>query len=156
TLGFVTPTGGGKAINLPDEAGTLCIQTSTNCGFAPASGSANYIQNQSGANQSADFRITGSGRANTSLLTPLLDVPAAGTLSLGTNTATGINLDQNTTVTGTRTFTVAGLASGAVYSNSGVLSSEAQLAVTRGGTGLGSYTTGDLLYASAGTTLAGL
>lgn len=41
-----------------------------------------------------------------------------------------------------------------INSGAGALSSEATLAVTRGGTNLASYTTGDLLYASGATTLA--
>lgn len=36
TLGFITPSGGNKTINVPNEAGTLCVQASANCGFALA------------------------------------------------------------------------------------------------------------------------
>lgn len=43
-----------------------------------------------------------------------------------------------------------------INDGSGVLSSEAQLAVTRGGTGLASVTTGDILYASASNVLSRL
>lgn len=41
-----------------------------------------------------------------------------------------------------------------INDGSGVISSEAQLDETRGGTGIGTYTTGDLLYASGANTLA--
>ncbi len=51
---------GAHAIHLPDEAGTLCIQSSTNCGFASSTGSGSYIQNGTSP-QTADFNITGTG-----------------------------------------------------------------------------------------------
>jgi hypothetical protein len=44
----------------------------------------------------------------------------------------------------------------AYFTDSDTLASEAQLSVSRGGTGIGSYTIGDLLYASGATTLAAL
>lgn len=43
-----------------------------------------------------------------------------------------------------------------INSSSGVFSDEATLAVSRGGTNIGSYTTGDVLYASSGSTLSKL
>lgn len=43
-----------------------------------------------------------------------------------------------------------------INDGTGVMSSEAQLAVSRGGTGLASYTTGALLFASGASTLAAL
>lgn len=59
TLGAVTPTSN-RAINLPDEAGTLCIQSSANCGFALSSGSGNYIQNGTTLQTGANFNIESS------------------------------------------------------------------------------------------------
>ncbi|TXH04688.1 MAG: hypothetical protein E6R05_02635 [Candidatus Moraniibacteriota bacterium] len=44
----------------------------------------------------------------------------------------------------------------AYFTDSNTLTSEAQLAVSRGGTGIGSYTIGDILYASGSGTLAAL
>ena len=44
----------------------------------------------------------------------------------------------------------------AFWNGTSSISSEAQLAVSRGGTGIGSYTIGDLLYASGTTTLSRL
>ncbi|MFZ1626980.1 MAG: hypothetical protein WAT81_04215, partial [Candidatus Moraniibacteriota bacterium] len=44
----------------------------------------------------------------------------------------------------------------AYWNDSNTLAAEAQLAVSRGGTGIGSYTIGDILYASGATTLAAL
>ncbi|MDB5182188.1 MAG: exported protein of unknown function, partial [Candidatus Saccharibacteria bacterium] len=59
TLGFATQTGA-RNILLPDESGTICIQSSSNCGFAVSSGSANYIQNGTSP-QTASFNVTGDG-----------------------------------------------------------------------------------------------
>ncbi|HSE29910.1 MAG TPA: hypothetical protein VLA77_04980 [Candidatus Saccharimonadales bacterium] len=86
-----------RTYTLPDADGTVCLQGSTACGFAAASGSANYIQNQSGSDQSADFRISGTGRANTSLLTPSLDTATAAGLTIGGTTATSITVGNATT-----------------------------------------------------------
>ena len=60
-----TSTSGTRVITLPDATGTVCLQSSTSCGFAPTTGSANYIQNQIASPQTADFNISGSGRAPT-------------------------------------------------------------------------------------------
>jgi hypothetical protein len=66
----------------------------------------NYIQNQSASDQTADFRISGTGRANTALQAPLFDTPTATTLNIGTTNATGIALNQSTTITGNLSFAV--------------------------------------------------
>ena len=64
--------------------------------FAPTSGSTSYIQNQNVAQQAAsNYWISGSGRADTSFLTPVVDVATAGTLSVGTSTATAITLGKS-------------------------------------------------------------
>ncbi|PIS22569.1 hypothetical protein COT50_01215, partial [candidate division WWE3 bacterium CG08_land_8_20_14_0_20_41_10] len=71
-----------------------------------------------------------------------------------------LSLPQAIASTSSPTFvglTLSGLpADGAVISSSGVLSSEAQLDETRGGTGIGSYTTGDMIYASNTNVLSNL
>ena len=65
TLDFATQTGA-RSILLPDESGTVCLQGSTNCGFAAGSGDADYIQN--GTNpQTANFNITGNGTVGNDL-----------------------------------------------------------------------------------------
>ena len=56
TLGFTTPTAN-RTINLPDESGTICIQSSTACGFAASSGSSSYIQNGTSTQTTANFNI---------------------------------------------------------------------------------------------------
>lgn len=55
TLTATTPTAN-RAISLPDEAGTLCLQSSSNCGFALSAGSGSYIQNGT-STQTANYNI---------------------------------------------------------------------------------------------------
>ncbi len=93
------PLTASRTVTLPDESGTVCYQSSTNCGFTASSGSGNYIQNQNSSQQTtANYWISGTGRADTSLLTPLLDTATATTLNLGTTNATAINLNRATTI----------------------------------------------------------
>jgi hypothetical protein len=99
TLGFVQPTAN-RSILLPDESGTLCIQSSANCGFALSTGSGSYIQNGTSLQSGANFNISGTGTAATSLQAPLLDTASAVALNIGTTNATGINLNKSTTITG--------------------------------------------------------
>ncbi len=99
TLGLTTPTAN-RSILAPDESGTLCIQSSTNCGFALSSGSGNYIQNGTSLQSGANFNISGTGTAATSLQAPLLDTSSAAALNIGTTNATSINLNKSTTITG--------------------------------------------------------
>ncbi len=99
-------TSGTRVITLPDAAGTVCLQSAAACGFAANSGNGNYIQNQNSADQAADFRISGTGRANTSVLTPLLDTATGVALALGTNNATAINLNQSTAIATGKSLTV--------------------------------------------------
>ena len=79
-LSFVQPTAN-RNILIPDESGTICLQSSGNCGFLTGSAT-DYIQNQNSTNQTANFRISGTGRANTSIMTPLLQPTADGTTAL--------------------------------------------------------------------------
>lgn len=71
-----------------------------------------------------------------------------------TNTSTSTNSFSDLSATGSVTFS--GLNSGVVFSSSGVLNSEAQLSVGRGGTGIPTFTVGDLMYSSGSTTLSKL
>ncbi len=93
-------TGGTKVITLPDATGTVCLQTSASCGFAPTSGSSSYIQNQIASPQtSASFNIDSQGRAVTFNATTSINTGAgAGTaridasgnlVAIGNLTATG-------------------------------------------------------------------
>jgi hypothetical protein len=95
TLNFVTPTANVIYQFPTAAAGTYNICTSAN----NCTGMGAYIQNQNSAQQSSsNFWISGTGRADTSFTTPLLDTATAVALNIGTNNATAINLNQNTTV----------------------------------------------------------
>lgn len=105
TLGWVTQTGS-HGILLPDEAGTLCIQASTNCGFAAASGSGSYVQNtatlQTGANIAIESASAGSVGAliqgNSSQTADILQVKANGVANpLFAVSATGASTFRNST-----------------------------------------------------------
>lgn len=67
TLGFTTPTAN-RTISLPNESGTLCLQSSTNCGFAAASGSGNYIQSTATIQTNANIAISGAADSDITLL----------------------------------------------------------------------------------------
>lgn len=98
SLTIAGATGGDQSFVIPDQgaAGTYSLLT-TNAG----------IQNQSATDQTADFRISGTGRANTALQAPLFDTASAAALAIGTTNATAINLNQNTTIASTKSLTVA-------------------------------------------------
>jgi hypothetical protein len=100
TLDFTTPTAP-RTIHLPDEGGTLCIQSSTACGFALTSGSGSYIQNTTGPAQSANFNISGTGAL------AVLDSTGT-TLSIGPSATSGITLQQNTTLASGKSLTLQG------------------------------------------------
>ena len=125
TLGFVQPTAN-RTIQAPDESGTICLQNSASCGFVSGS-AANYIQNQNSSDQTANFRISGTGRANTSLQAPLFDTATAVALNIGTTNATAINLNKDTTITGAITqsggaISMTGNAASQISTSSGSLS----------------------------------
>ena len=56
TLDFATQTAS-RSILLPDASGTVCLQTSTSCGFAASTGAAGYIQNSTSLQTTANFNI---------------------------------------------------------------------------------------------------
>ena len=120
SLSFVQPTAN-RSVLIPDESGTICLQNSTNCGFALASGSGNYIQNGTSLQSGANFNISGTGIAATSLQTPLLDTATAATLNIGTTNATAITLAKNTTLT-TGTLTLSNSSGNVISSSTGSLS----------------------------------
>ncbi len=55
TISFATPTAA-RSIVMPNESGTVCLQSSSSCGFALASGATGYIQNGT-TTQTANFNI---------------------------------------------------------------------------------------------------
>ena len=111
TLTAGTPSGT-NAITLPAASGTVCLQGSTSCNFAPASGGSGYVQLQSsipgspqGTSSTGNFNIAGTGIVGTELQAPLID--SSGTLNIGTSTATGVTLGNtsiNTNITGSNVF----------------------------------------------------
>ncbi len=104
TLQAANPGASSYTITLPAETGTVC--TTASGGACSALGF--YIQNQSAGQQSSsNFWISGTGRADTSFTTPLLDTPTAVALALGTTNATAINLNQNTAIAANKNLTMA-------------------------------------------------
>ena len=80
TLGWATQSTA-NSILLPDEGGTLCIESSTNCGFATSTGSTSYIQNGTSVQTGANFNIDGNGTIGGTL--QAATVNATSTLELG-------------------------------------------------------------------------
>jgi len=78
----------------------------TASGCTPNATSNSFIQNQNSSDQTANFRINGTGRASTSFQAPLFDTASAVALGIGTTNATVINLNENTTVAAGKTLTV--------------------------------------------------
>lgn len=91
TLGFASQTAS-RSLLLPDESGTLCVQSSTNCGFAPTSGSGNYIQNGTSP-QTANFNVTGAGTVGGQL-----SVGGLLQLATGTTASNGIAFGSDTSL----------------------------------------------------------
>lgn len=85
TLGFGAQTAS-RSLLLPDESGTLCVQGSAGCGFAAASGSNSYIQNNALSPQNADFNISGKGTLGGGLNLPGIDGVDSGILFGGDTT----------------------------------------------------------------------
>ncbi len=90
TLSFGSLTNN-PVLTLPNETGTVC----TNLGTGVCSGT--WIQNQNSAQQtSSNFWISGAGRADTSVLSPLFDATAAsGTVAFGNSNAATLNFANN-------------------------------------------------------------
>ena len=88
TLSVTSDINTGTALKV---AGTSVCDTSGTVGCVAKSGSGYYIHNQTGVQTSTNFNIDGSGTAG-SFLSPLFDVASAGTLGLGSSTATTINI----------------------------------------------------------------
>ncbi|HSW79001.1 MAG TPA: hypothetical protein VLF88_03245, partial [Candidatus Babeliales bacterium] len=89
-----------SGIRIPQGNTATLVWSNSNGGaswhFAGAG--ATSIENQNSSDQTADFRISGTGRANTSFVSPLFD-SITGALGLGTGTATGVNIGGTTNTT---------------------------------------------------------
>jgi hypothetical protein len=102
TLSQTTPTHTDNIL-LPDDSGTVCLQTKTTCGFESTTGT-DFIQNQNITPQTgANFNIAGSGTLGGNLTLTAsgatisdsggaLTVDAAGALNLGSGTATSLTI----------------------------------------------------------------
>jgi hypothetical protein len=89
-----------RTIQLPDASGTVCLQSSSSCGFVTGT-PANFIQNQNSAAQtSTNYWVAGVGRADGGLIGPSFDTATNGVLSIGGN-ASSIAINDDTTVNGT-------------------------------------------------------
>jgi len=87
TLSWYSPSSA-YSLYLPNENGTLCVEGSTNCNFAPTTGGTGYIQNQNSSPQSgANFNIGGSGIIGSTLTTPALQSAASTALTITGNAA---------------------------------------------------------------------
>ncbi|MDL2342273.1 MAG: hypothetical protein QFB87_04320, partial [Patescibacteria group bacterium] len=99
------------------------LSTCTNT-YAQTNDTTNFIRNQNGSAQAtSNFWISGSGRADTSILTPSIDVATAGTLSLGTGTATALTVAKAgiaTTVAGSLSVTQTSTFTGLLTANGGI------------------------------------
>lgn len=108
-------------------------------------------------------RATTDTLTNKTLIAPIIStISNTGTLTLPTSTDTLVGRTTTDTLTNKTisraTNTLSGYTANAVLiaDGSGNATSEATLAVSRGGTNIASYTAGDILYASGTTTLAKL
>ncbi|HSX17041.1 MAG TPA: hypothetical protein VLH86_02990 [Patescibacteria group bacterium] len=126
-----------RTISLPDEAGTICIQNSANCGFATGT-SGSYIQNTTTVQSPANFAIRSAAAGS------------VGGVIQGFNGQTADLFDVQTW-NGTSATTVVGI------SNTGLLTASAGLtaigtvqlnATGSGATTIGNSTAGALTVAS--------
>ena len=123
-------TGAGETYTC-NTVGTITFGT-TNITFAQISSAQIYSAGTGLTLSGTQFSITNTGTAGTygsATAVPVFTTNAQGQVTSATNTNIAINANQVTAGT---------------------------LAVARGGTNIGSYTTGDLIYASGTTTLATL
>lgn len=104
TITAGTTGGSGYTLTLPTALGSTndCLKDTGSgaLGFAscaPSTGGAGYIQNQnSGTQTTSNYWISGTGRADTSLLTPAIDATtASGTITLGNSNASTISVGTN-------------------------------------------------------------
>ncbi len=96
-------------ILLPDASGTVCLQTSSSCGFLTNTTGVQLQASSPGSQQTGHLNISGTGIFGTSLLTPSIDQATAGALGIANSTATAVNIGKagsniTTTVTGLAVF----------------------------------------------------
>lgn len=152
TVSFAAPTAT-RTITIPDESGTICLQASSACGFlTTATADTNYIQNQNSSSQTANFRISGTGRADTALQAPAIDRSSSGTLTIGGTNATTIAVGS---ASAAQTISI-GTSTGAtgISIGTGVTSSNAATIMIGSTNAASSLTlragTGDILLSTSG------
>jgi excisionase family DNA binding protein len=162
--GAITIQSGSAVTGSNLNAGTVSIDTGTKTGAGTAIlniGNTNAItlnigNSNTAINLSGNGTITRAASGTTTL--DLLDAGADTTFSVinsnGTKVA-NLNLSDGALQIGGTSVLTAGRVLQNVTTDASIITT-GTVGVARGGTGLGSYTTGDLLYASAGTTLASL
>ena len=88
TFAVTDPTAD-RTITIPNESGTICLQSSSACGFVTGT-TADYIQNQNASQQaSSNFWISGIGRADTAVRTPAIRPLTDGTTAFQVQGTTG-------------------------------------------------------------------
>lgn len=97
-IGTASFTVGTVTLNAGATATLIWSNTNGASSWQFAGTDSSPILNQNSSDQTANFRISGTGRANTSFTTPLVDAISGG-LSLGTTTATSVTLGNATSGT---------------------------------------------------------
>jgi hypothetical protein len=101
-------------ITVPNDGSsynTVCLNNDPNCGFLTSSAANSaYVELQGstpGTAQTGYFNISGTGIASI-LQASTFDTASNTTLNIGTTNASGINLNQNTSIAANKTLTVQG------------------------------------------------
>jgi hypothetical protein len=81
TLSFTNPSNS-NTIALPDASGTVCLQSSSSCGFAAATGATGYIQNSTTLQTGANLFIQTGNTANATARLRVLTSQTANVLEI--------------------------------------------------------------------------
>jgi hypothetical protein len=149
-----------QVYTLPATGGTVCIQASASCSFAPTTGGTGYIQNQSaGAQSSSSFWISSTGRIDGGLTTNnVTSSSGALTLQAATNVISlggsdtlnanggftiqsGSNSDLTVNANGTGTLSLGSNATSSRIINVGATGSQANTSTVNIGTSTGAAQT---------------
>ncbi len=92
---------------------TICTDNTICAGYAPASGSASYIQNQNSTAQvTSNFWISGTGQAATftatAVNTSTIDTPSSGVLTIGGTNTTSVSVTKDTTIAADKSLIITG------------------------------------------------
>jgi hypothetical protein len=97
-IGSASFTLGSATISAGTTATLVWANTTGGASWQFAGADAASILNQNSIDQTANFRISGTGRANTSFTAPLFD-SITGAVGVGTSTASGVNIGNGTSGT---------------------------------------------------------